>query len=121
MSASHKILGLSPRELAGDLSPTQFELLVREYIAGRRKQWGLPSGDEAYGMRLELEAKISCAGQWEEWTWKLRDTFNSNWVVAEGFAGMPQEFERRKAFERASRTLLIESEASPPIGDEIPF
>src|SRR6202012_3444027 len=112
---------LSPRELAGDLSPTQFELLVREYIAGHLKRWGLPSQDEAYGMRLELEAKISSAGQWEEWTWKLRDTFNSNWVVAEGFAGMPQEFERRKAFERASRTLLIESEGEASDIDSIPF
>src|ERR1700743_1657004 len=123
MSASHKILGLSPRELAGDLSPTQFELLVQAYITGHLGNSDLPSSAERYGMVIALEGKLDKSGKVSEWEWRIRDALKSDWAKAEIFAGIPQEFQRRKTFEAASKLLMIEGAApidSDPI-DSIPF
>lgn len=125
MSPSSQIFGLSPSDLAKELSPTQFEFLLQAYIRGHALRNGL---DAKRSCQFMLMAVLEKGETFSTWEWQVGSTYSEANTKGELLEPCMGEQARRLGFAKANKLSLIEgpgggAEPAPPpiIDDQIPF
>lgn len=120
------LFGLTPSQIAQELSPVQFEQLVQAYLAGQMRSAGLGKKD-GHLPSISLYATHN-SSQWTSWDWELGWASSGPKTKGEIFAMCDQEHGRRLGFDQQCKLLQIEHQhddnltpIGPEIGDEIPF
>lgn len=120
------LFGLTPEQIALELSPVQFERIVQSYLAGHMTRAGLgksKNGGDLPGVHLFADYQ---SGQWTKWKWTI-GWDGAQETKGEIFAPCCSEHARRLGFTQACKLLQIDGPEAPgshlsgdPV-DDIPF